>query len=306
MCTVPAREKSLCKKFTQSAIRTIFGRLHPLAFVFFLLVGAVSCADPDTAFLSTEFGKTAWTDYAEYAGGSPGSDFYIGAWTHTVESMGDHTGTGNDYPFVIPCSEMVGGLPQHLLTISGNIVYDAAIPGYIYNQNITTDTGDYAVAYIRQGELGGSPGQPDEAAMRGWVYVAWHYRQTVAGTVVRQYAKFGPTAPMVLTAEAVINGQGGWPPAPTPTPEFVTPVSICVGGGDRGSARLYMQYAKVYVMTQAPTLAEADAIALRTAPDPAAWADWPLIAGNMDDVSGNGRDLTMKGSAGSGIAGPGL
>jgi len=215
-------------------------------------------------------------------------------------------GTGNDYPFVIRCSETVSGLPQHLLTISGNIGYDPVRPGYLYNQNITTNTGDYSVAYITPGQFGDDPEQPDEEAMRGWVYVAWHYRKTPEGSVVRQYTKFGTSGQVILSAESTIDGRGGWPPAETPTPEFVTPESFGVGGGDRGSARLYMQYAKVYAMTEAPTLAEVDAIAMRTASDPAAWADWPLIGGNLADVSGNGRDLTIRGSAGSGIAGPDL
>lgn len=292
--------------------------LYPIALLL-LVAGTASCGSPHSrspqitlpdppysALPSTEFGRMDWTDTAAFSSASPGRDFYIGAWTHTVEPMGDRSNTtGNDYPFVITGSETVGGSAQLLLTISGNIGYDAVLLSYVYNQNITTNTGDYSVAYINPGEFG-VEGQPDEAAMRGWVYVAWHYRAAAEGTVVSQYAKFGPSGPVNLTAGETINGMGGWPPAEVPAPEFVTPVSISVGGGDRANGRMYMQYAKVYVMTDAPSVEEVDAIAMRTAPDPAAWADWPLIGGNMDDVSGNGRALTVKGSPCPGITGPDL
>jgi hypothetical protein len=263
---------------------------------------------------STTFSTTAWTDYAEYSADSPGSDFYIGAWTHTVEPMGyttdpngeGYTGTGNDYPFVIPCSEIVGGFDQLLLMISGNIGFDSGAGSFTYNQNITTATGDYSTIYIYPGQFGGIAGQPDEAAMRGWVYAAWHYHMTTDGTVVNQFAKFGVNAPVIAAPAATINGMGGWPPPADPTPEFVTPKSICVGGDYHSWACLYMQYAKVYVMTEVPTLDEVNSIALRTMPDTTAWADWPLFAGSMEDRSGNSRTLVMKGTALEGIEGPGL
>ncbi len=288
--------------------------MYPLILFFAFVLGLSSCGGlssgspatgSNSAQPSTEFGRADWTDTAEYGAASPGSDFYIGAWTHTVEAMGIQTGTGNDYPFVSSCSETVSGEAQLLLTISGNIGYDAMLGTYMYNQNITTNTGDYSVAYIDPGEYGVA-GQPDEATMRGWVYVAWHYRRTAAGTEVKQYTKFGPAGPVILSAESTIDGTGGWPPAETPTPEFCTPLSISLGGGDRANGRMYMQYAKVYAMTEAPTLDEVNSIALMTAPDTAAWADWPLVGGSMIDVSGNGRDLIKKGSPTSGISGPEL
>ncbi len=299
----------------------LFRYLSQPALVFILFICLSNCNSPSepageisSRQLSTEFGRTAWTDYAEFRAETPGKNLYIGAWTHTVEPMGygtvpnpeGYTGTGNDYPFVIQCSETVSGLPQLLLMISGNIGFDSTLQNYVYNQNITTNTGDYSTIYINPGQYGGIPGYPDEAEMRGWVYVAWHYFATDSGTVVHQFTKFGIDGAVIATPPAIINGMGGWPPPDSPAPEFVTPVSICVGGGDRGSARIFMQYAKVYAINTPPSLSEVNSIALMTKPDTSAWADWPLIEGDMRDVSGHKRNLTIKGTANAGIEGPKL
>jgi hypothetical protein len=297
--------------------------LRPCVIGLFIVLALFSCGNglpsPSPGSLpSTEFSREAWTDYAEYPAVSLGTDFYVGGWTHTVEPMGYDTenpvysGTGNDYPFIFPCAESVGGTEQLILTISGNIGFDSALGGgaYVYNQNITSNTGDYSGTYIRPGTIEGyGEGQPDEGAMRGWVYVAWHFRWVEGiGTVVNQYAKFGADGAVVRTEEDAIDGtcvfDGSVPPPPVP--ERATPVSLCVGGGPRGWARIFMQYVKVYRMASAPSSAEVEAIARRTEPDTGAWADWPLVDASLADVSGNGRTLAMLGSAHAGIAGPDL
>jgi hypothetical protein len=262
---------------------------------------------PPGSLPSTEFGRAAWTDYAFFDAESPGSDYYVGAWTHVIEAMGSAPNS-NDYPFVMPCSETVGGDGQLILTISGNIGYDVGAGSWAYNQNITSNSGDYSTVYVHPNQYSGYPvGQPDEAALRGWVYVAWHYKRAAAGTIVNQYLKFGLDGAVIRAPEDVIDGTGGWSsPLPSPAPEYATPVAICVGGGDRGSANLFMQYAKLYLMADAPSDAAVDAISRRIAPDPNAWADWPLIGADLRDVSGHGRNLEMNGSAYSGIAGPGF
>lgn len=242
----------------------------------------------NSPWASTEFGRVE-VDVATFQG-APSASFYIGGWTHTVEALGTAM-SGNDYPFVIPCSEMVGSTAQLLLTISGNIAYDSGYGSWYYNQNITTNTGDYATIYAHTGQFGYPSGTPDEAGLRGWVYVGWHYRPTTKGTAVSQYLKFG-TGGLVLLTEDVVDGTGGWSGNPTAVNEPVTPKSISIGGGPRGWAKIYMQFAKVYEMATAPTLDQVNSIALRTEPDPAAWADWPLIGAELADVSGHGRNLT--------------
>jgi hypothetical protein len=267
--------------------------------------------DPASPRPCTEFGREAWTDYARYPDDGlqdlPGTDFYVGAWTRVLEPMG-YPQNSNDYPFIIPCAQSVGGQSQLILTISGNIGYDGGAGSWAYNQNITSNTGDYSTVYVHPGRFEGYPaGRPDEADMRGWVYVAWHFARSAAGTVVNQYCKFGPSGAVIRSPVDVIDGTGVFDgSAPSPLPEYATPLAICVGGGDRGWATTYMQYAKVYLMGQAPSAAEVDAISRRTSPDPAAWADWPLAGGDLSDVSGHGRDLVMRGSAYPGPDGPAL
>ncbi len=259
---------------------------------------------------STEFGRTAWMDYA-LCEDAPGTDFYVGCWTRAVEPAGDGTGE-NDYPFVLRCSETVSALQQLIYTISGNIGFD---PGYgpggafVYNQNITSNTGDYSGIYVFPGVYPSyGQGRPDEGDLRGWVYVAWHFRRTPLGTAVNQYVKFGPDGEVIKNDEDVIDGTGGFSGSPPPpAPEYATPLAICLGGdGYRAWSVMEMQYAKAYVMANPPTPAEVDAIALRTEPDSSAWADWPLIGGGMEDVSGNGRHLAVQGTAHAGSAGPDL
>jgi hypothetical protein len=270
-----------------------------------LAVSCVFSAQPSGGSPSTEFCRAECSDYATREADSLGTDFYIGAWTRVVEPEG-HRFNSNDYPFVLPCSETVGGVGQLILTISGNIGYDEGAGSWAYNQNITTNTGDYSVVYVRTDGLPRYPaGQPDEAAMRGWVYAAWHFKRSAQGTLVSQYLKFGPSGAAALVARDAVDGTGGFTEfLPPPAPEYATPVSICVGGGPRGWGRLHMQYAKVYRMEEPPTEAEVDAIALNTSPDPRAWADWPLVGAGLKDVSGHGRDLAMTGQAYPGPAGP--
>ena len=237
---------------------------------------------------STEFCKNG-SDHARIDQ-SPGASFYIGGWTHSIEPMGSGR-IGNDYPFIIECKETVDSSRQLLMMISGNIGYDSGPGFWFYNQNITTNTGDYNTILAHAGQYGYPKDFPDEAGVRGWVYVGWHYRPSSSGTQVSQYLKFGVDGPVILV-EDVIDGTGGWSkPKPDPINEPATPVAINVGGGPRGCEDIYMQYAKVYVMKDAPSKAEVDAIALRTTPDTEAWADWPLLGGDLRDVSGNDRAL---------------
>jgi hypothetical protein len=259
---------------------------------------------------ATKFGTVEWSSYARFSGEIP-ADFYIGGWTHTTEPIGfagtmsGYSGTGNDYPFVIECSNTVNGAEQLILMISGNIGYDEGRPGWTYNQNITSNTGDYSTIYYFADEPGYSAGFPDEAMMRGWVYVAWHYRYSAEGTKVNQYIKFGIDGAVLKIAEDTIDGTGVFDGSnPDPVQELVVPRTLCVGGGSRGWAPMHMQYVKVYERSSVPSLQEVNQIALMTTADTSAWADWPLVGGSLADVSGNGRDLAAAGVLSSSIEGP--
>jgi hypothetical protein len=254
---------------------------------------------------STEFCRAEWSDYASREADSLGADFYIGAWTRVDEPIGFAVNS-NDYPFVMPCAETVNGARQLILTISGNIGYDAGAGSWAYNQNITSNSGDYSTIYVHADRFPSYPaGQPDESAMRGWVYAAWHFKRSSEGTIVNQFLKFGVDGAVIRTPQDIVDGTGVFSePMPPPSPEYATPVSVCVGGGPRGWGKLYMQYAKAYRMAEAPTEEEVDAISRRTSPDPQAWADWPLVGADLRDVSGHGRDLAMVGNAYPGPAGP--
>ncbi|MBK8476044.1 MAG: hypothetical protein IPL39_06935 [Opitutaceae bacterium] len=230
--------------------------------------------------VATEFGRGDWTDTAVLHEGPP-TDCYIGCWTHVVAPVGAGQ-KGNDYPFVIECSESVAGEPQLNILVSGNMGYDLGAGSWYYNQNIMTNTGDHVTWYAHG----------DEAAFRGWVYNAWHFQRIGANTKATQFLKVGIDGPMEITSQEILPN------------ETCTPSAVHVGGGPRCSGNVYLQYAKIYTMTTAPSVAQAEAIALRRIPDPTAWADWPLLGGAVSDTSGHGRHLTVEGSVAPGILGP--
>lgn len=230
--------------------------------------------------ISTEFGRANWSDTAFLNEGPP-ADSYWGCWTHVVAPVGAGQ-KGNDYPFVIECSETVANEPQLNIMVSGNMGYDEGAGSWCYNQNIMTNTGDHVTWYAHG----------DEAAFRGWVYNAWHFQRIGPNTKATQYLKVGIDGPMEITSQEILPN------------EACTPIAVHVGGGPRCSGNVYLQYAKIYAITTAPSEAQAEALALRRTPDPAAWADWPLLGGTLADVSGHGRHLTVEGNVHQGELGP--
>ena len=218
---------------------------------------------------STKFGTADWTDYG-FLNAFPAGDVLFCTWTH-VTGPGP---SGNDYPFVLECGT------NYIICVAGNMAPDAP---YYYNMNTMSYDGDHDVVYVQC---------TDEAA-HGWVFVAWHIAHGGGTTVIRQYLKFGKSGPLDLvsveTQNTVYEIQG-----------------ISVGGGSHGAwCPTYQMYARVYEMS-APSSSAVDAIAMNPDPDPAAWADWGLVSGDVQDRSGHGRHLVLDGTVQPGIQGPGL
>jgi hypothetical protein len=80
-------------------------------------------------------------------------------------------------------------------------------------------------------------------------------------------------------------------------------LSLTVGGSAREWATTWQMYARVHEMG-VPTVEQVDEIALDPNPDPSAWADWSLIAGDLTDRSGHGHHLTLQGAVYPGNPGP--
>jgi len=242
-------------------------------------IDGVPISDAFLGALSTEFGRSSWSDYAVIEP-IPSGDILLSTWTHVVQSGP----SSNDYPFIVGCgpNPLVTGCVNDAITcVAGNV---GPYTPYYYNVNTMSCDGDHDTVYAIC---------TDEQA-HGWVFVAWHIAHGPGTTTIRQYLKFGTAGDV-----AQVNPMEG-----TETRNRVyDTLSLTVGGSAREWATTWQMYARVHEMG-VPTVDQVDEIALDPNPDPSAWADWSLIAGDLTDRSGHGHHLTLQGAVYPGNPGP--
>lgn len=229
---------------------------------------------------ATQTGQDHGSVHFRFDGPLP-SNYFVGAWTHAVPP--GSKGKGNDYPFAMYCQE------GEVSFVSGNF----GPSEWAYNANIMlfdsggTYLGDFTLVFASS----------SYAVDVDWVYVGWHLQRSGGRTSVTQYLKF-IGSPNLVDSRVTELVPGTW-----------TPTQLLVGGDPARYAdtTMYIMYARVYAMDVPPTDQQLATIYSQAAtPDPAAWADWPLIDGGPTDLSGNGRDLSVDGAVVKGIAGPKL
>jgi len=149
---------------------------------------------------------------------------------------------------------------------------------------------------------------------KDWVWVAWKLIMSGSAIVLKQWLKFGTAGPVIPAGTTeytladwrttVLEGFNGWSTveANAWNPGPITEIQIGTGEG-------YFTKSGVLEMGSDPTLGELEALAVGTAPNTSAWADWPMdwVAGapRTIDQSGNGEDLSIP-AGGVLFAGPDL
>lgn len=224
--------------------------------------------------------STTNKDWGIVKGQLPNS-FFAGAWTKIAAPIGSGV-KGNDYPVSFM------GTDGSIVGVSGNLNFGGGNP-WMYNANtMTFDIKDGYLAdhafYLKS---------KTEQECRGWVYIAFYIQRVGSTTNMTTYAKIGTT--------------GAIEQSETTTEKRTFNLNeVNIGGYNSNTTQMHLQHLKIYDMPSTPTSAQIDAIALNTKSDPTAWAYWPLIAGGTNDISGNGRTISLLGKWTTGVNGPNL
>lgn len=260
-------------------------------------IGGVDTASAASVFdgMSIEVGRTLYgTDYAARADAPTGGALFS-VWTRVPDSppVGYPWTRGNMDSYTLY------GADWSMRALVGNMIVDD-VDNVHYNANVMifantpyTWVGDYAY-YLS------IPFIPVSQAF-DWVWVAWYVDVNATDMDLYQWLQYGEGGSVFAAGEShptfadmrtSLVGSG-WtvPQAAAWVPGQPTHFQV---GSDNG----FLTHARMDAMASPPTLGQLQAIVDATAPSPSAWGDWPFVwsggAANLDDYSGNNRDLSIE------------
>ena len=257
--------------------------------------GAAAVAVNPFDGMSIEVGRTLYgTDYAVRAD-APTGGLLFSVWTRVPDDTpaGYPWSRGNMDVFVL------NGADWSMRALVANMVADD-VDNVHYNANaMLFASSPYTWIHDYTYYLS-IPFIPVSQAF-DWVWVAWYVDVESDTFHMYQWLQYGADGSVfaagedhisfaTLRTELVANGwtvpaANAWVPA--------QPTSFQVGL-ENG----FLTHARMEARASAPSLAQLQAIVDATTPDTSAWGDWPFVwsdgAADLDDVSGNGRDLSIE------------
>lgn len=260
---------------------------------------------PPVPSYSVEFGRVEYgNDYATRPDAPAGNGLLFSMWQRIPEQI-------TTFPYVRGNMETFVAISDtwYLRCVTGNIVANSAVDCG-YNANVMllangTGVGESNYAYIGDFAYLQDTGLP-VATVNGFVFTAWQIVIEAANVTMRQWVKYagqpvlGPfvSSPTFTQLRQWIVDNNGWNPANAANWTPTNPTNFSVGGSLSTCNGFYTK-AQMVGRSDLPSNAEIEAIASRTAPDPAAWADWPITwdtnlgAADLADASGHNRPLIL-------------